>query len=340
MPCSCAASTAVGAVRDAMLALFDLLESEAGLGVRAVLGHWLFGYVHPYPGGNGRMARFALNAMLASGGCPWHEGFEPGRPMKEQLSTNFGAAAEDYAAFRAGFPESFFDRLAAFGIGNPEQLLVDLGTGTGVLARGFASRGATVVAIDPDARMLEQARRLDSAAGVSVDYRLGMAEDMPVPDAFADVVTAGQCWHWFDGRRAAVECARVLKPTGAVVIAHFDWLPLPGNVVEATEHLIVEHNPDWRFGDGNGFHPEGLANLDAAAFINCETFSYEIDVPYTPDGWRGRIRASTGVGASLTAEGVHAFDADLQRMLESSFPFRILQVPHRVYAIVGRRAAA
>ena len=59
------------AVRDAMPALFDLLENETHPGVRAVLGHWLFGYVHPYPDGNGRMARFLMNAMLASGGYPW-----------------------------------------------------------------------------------------------------------------------------------------------------------------------------------------------------------------------------------------------------------------------------
>jgi Fic/DOC family len=58
-------------VRDAMSALFDLLESETEPAVRAVLGHWLFGYIHPYPDGNGRMARFVMNAMLASGGYPW-----------------------------------------------------------------------------------------------------------------------------------------------------------------------------------------------------------------------------------------------------------------------------
>jgi Fic family protein len=59
------------AVRDAMPAFFDLLEGEPEPGVRAVLGHWLFGYIHPYPDGNGRMARFLMNAMLASGGYPW-----------------------------------------------------------------------------------------------------------------------------------------------------------------------------------------------------------------------------------------------------------------------------
>src|SRR5207302_5779562 len=49
----------------------DLLEKEPEPSVRAVLGHWLFGYVHPYSDGNGRMARFLMNVMLASGGYPW-----------------------------------------------------------------------------------------------------------------------------------------------------------------------------------------------------------------------------------------------------------------------------
>jgi hypothetical protein len=59
------------AVRDALPAFFDVLEKEPEPSVRAVLGHWLFGYVHPYPDGNGRMARFLMNVMLASGGYPW-----------------------------------------------------------------------------------------------------------------------------------------------------------------------------------------------------------------------------------------------------------------------------
>jgi len=59
------------AVRDAMPEFFDVLEKEPEPSVRAVLGHWLFGYVHPYPDGNGRMARFLMNVMLASGGFPW-----------------------------------------------------------------------------------------------------------------------------------------------------------------------------------------------------------------------------------------------------------------------------
>ncbi|KQU95523.1 cell filamentation protein Fic [Mesorhizobium sp. Root102] len=58
-------------VADGMNALFDLLQAESEPSVRAVLGHWLVGYVHPYPDGNGRMARFLMNTMLASGGYHW-----------------------------------------------------------------------------------------------------------------------------------------------------------------------------------------------------------------------------------------------------------------------------
>lgn len=61
----------VEAVRDMMPALFDLLKEEPSAAVRAVLGHFLFVYIHPYMDGNGRMGRFLMNAMLASGGYPW-----------------------------------------------------------------------------------------------------------------------------------------------------------------------------------------------------------------------------------------------------------------------------
>lgn len=59
------------AVRDAMPVLFDLLRDEPHAGVRAVLGHFLFVFIHPYMDGNGRIGRFLFNAMLASGGFSW-----------------------------------------------------------------------------------------------------------------------------------------------------------------------------------------------------------------------------------------------------------------------------
>ncbi|MBI2271023.1 MAG: Fic family protein [Bacteroidetes bacterium] len=59
------------AVRDVMPTLFELLENESEASVRAVLGHFIFVFIHPYVDGNGRIGRFLMNVMLASGGYPW-----------------------------------------------------------------------------------------------------------------------------------------------------------------------------------------------------------------------------------------------------------------------------
>ncbi|MCY4356891.1 MAG: Fic family protein [Gammaproteobacteria bacterium] len=59
------------AVRDTMPTFFDLLRNEIDPSVRVVLGHFIFVYIHPYMDGNGRIGRFLMNVMLASGGYPW-----------------------------------------------------------------------------------------------------------------------------------------------------------------------------------------------------------------------------------------------------------------------------
>ncbi|MBS4096292.1 MAG: Fic family protein [Sulfuricella sp.] len=58
-------------VRDGMEVLRECIAEEQNPFVRAVLGHWLFGFIHPYMDGNGRMARFIMNVFLAAGGYPW-----------------------------------------------------------------------------------------------------------------------------------------------------------------------------------------------------------------------------------------------------------------------------
>ncbi|MCB0106201.1 MAG: methyltransferase domain-containing protein [Caldilineaceae bacterium] len=250
-------------------------------------------------------------------------------------SVNFGLTASDYGKHRAGFPPSLFERLAPYGIGEPGQQVVDLGTGTGTLARGFASRGCDVIGIDPAAAMLAEARRLADAAALTIDFRLGKAEATGLPAQSADVVSAGQCWHWFDRPAAAAEVARILRPSGKVVIAHFDWLPLAGNVVAATEALIEQYNPAWKLGGGTGLYPQWLRDLGEAGFCGIETFSYDMDVPYSHEAWRGRIRASAGVGASLAPDEVQRFDAELAALLQAMHPEPAMQIPHRISAVIA-----
>ncbi|MEQ9240360.1 class I SAM-dependent methyltransferase [Roseovarius indicus] len=252
----------------------------------------------------------------------------------------FGRTATDYATHRAGFPQAFFDLAATRGFATAPAHALDIGTGTGTLARGLARIGLEVTGLDPSEELMAQATRLDAEEGVKVTYIKGAAESLPVGNAQFDLVTAGQCWHWFDRPRAAAEAARVLRPGGRCLIAHFDWLPLPGNVVAATEALILAYNPAWAGAHGTGLYPDWLTDLATAGFTDIETASFDIFQPYSHDAWRGRIRASAGVAASLPEAEVAAFDSDLADLLDKDFPEAPLQVPHRVWLATGVKKAA
>lgn len=253
------------------------------------------------------------------------------------LTVDFSHTAQDYRRFRAGFPPELFSRLAPYGIGLRGQQILDLGTGTGSLARGFAQRSCEVVGLDPSEAMLAQARLLDAEAGVSIQYHVAKAEHTGLSNETFDVVTAGQCWHWFQRDEAAHEAWRLLRRGGAMVITHFDWLPLRENVVEATEQLILQHNSKWQGAGGRGVHPQQFTDLAEAEFSSLEAFVFDHPVFYSQEGWRGRIRASAGIAASLDTCAVARFDSELASMLKRDFPLDILEIPHRVYALIGRK---
>ncbi|MCA9869039.1 MAG: class I SAM-dependent methyltransferase [Anaerolineae bacterium] len=255
------------------------------------------------------------------------------------MQVDFGRTSEDYARYRAGFPASLFERLAQRGIGLPGQQILDLGTGTGTLARGFARRGCAVTGVDVAAEQLAQADELDRLAGVQVEYRVAPAEDTRLPSNSFDVVSAGQCWHWFDRPRTAAEISRLLKSGGTLVIAHYDWLPLPGNVVALTEELILRYNPAWHFGSGTGIYPQWFGDVAVAGFQEIESFTYDEPAIYSNEAWRGRVRASAPIGGSLPAEDVDRFDAALAAALEQRFPDEPLAVPHRVFVLTCRTDA-
>jgi SAM-dependent methyltransferase len=252
---------------------------------------------------------------------------------------DFGKTAPDYGRYRAGYPDELFERLARFGIGLKGQRVLDLATGAGFLGRGFARRGCDVVGLDISLALMNEARRLDSDVALAMSYVRGRAEALPTRDRSFDVASAGQSWHWFDRSAVAREACRVLRPGGFIVIAHFDWIALPGNVVEATERLIVKHNPKWALGGGLGIHPAWPRDLAIAGFADIETFSFDVMAPYTHEGWRGRIRASAGVGGTLGREQVAAFDAELAAVLRENYPGDPMGVHHRTYAVVGRSHA-
>lgn len=252
------------------------------------------------------------------------------------FSPDFAHTATDYARHRAGFPTELLERLGARGIVRPGLRVVDLGTGTGSLARLFAQNGCEVTGVDIAGTLIEQARRLDREAGVEIDYLESPAERTGLPDGEYDIVSAGQCWHWFDRSAVAQEVARLLTKDGTVVIAHFDWLPIPGNVVEATEEIIVRYTPTWPFPNRAGLYPDWLTDLQIAGFDAIETFSFDEDVPYSHEAWVGRVRASSPIAGTLDQDGVNSCSQELTSMLAQRFAQDPLAIPHRVWALTAK----
>ncbi len=254
--------------------------------------------------------------------------------MSKSYSTSFGQAGDDYRKYRLGFPVSLFDKLKGKGIGLSGQKILDVGTGTGAIARQLASQDCKVLASDIDKSMLEQAKIMSAELSLDIEFFHSATESIELDDECLDVVSAGQCWHWFKLGEASREMFRLLKPDGKLVIAHYDWIPLKGNIVEATEQLVLKHNPDWPFHGGTGVHDYGLRPLAEAGFKNIESFSYNEPAQYSHEAWRGRMRASNGV-TTMEKETASRFDAELAELLNDKFADEPMLVDHRVFYIIA-----
>lgn len=139
--------------------------------------------------------------------------------------------------------------------------------------------------------------------------------------------------HWFNSTDVLREINRVLRKSGKLVILHLDWLPKKDNIVSKTEKLILLYNPKWTGNGGNGMYPDWLTQVSEEGYRNIETFTFDLDVNFSHDEWRGRVRASAGVGASLPDAEVESFDKDLKNLLQSEVEGNLV-IPHRVFCLV------
>lgn len=243
---------------------------------------------------------------------------------------DWGKTSKDYATHRPGPPLSFFQRLEAFGVGVAGQRILDLGTGTGVMARQFAKQGAVVDGVDVAPGQIAAAKRLADEEQVEVRFAVHPAESLPWQEPTFDVVTANQCWLYFDKATVIQELRRILKPGGMLVTSHFSWLPRRDPIARASEELVLQFNPDWSAADWSGVIPSFLP-WAAEDFHVRAMFYFDEAIPFTREGWCGRIRACRGVGATLSTEEVTAFDEAHLELLTRLAPesFHIL---HRLDA--------
>jgi SAM-dependent methyltransferase len=139
-------------------------------------------------------------------------------------ATSFAQVADSYERGRPSYPEEAVRWL----VGEEPRDVVDLGAGTGKLTRVLVALGHRVTAIEPLPEMLE----LLPAAAPGAKAVLGNAEVIPLPDAYADVLTAAQAFHWFDLDVALSEIARVLRSDG--------HLGLVWNIRDDSEAWVAE----------------------------------------------------------------------------------------------------
>ena len=249
---------------------------------------------------------------------------DEGRPF------DWGTTSNDYARHRPGPPIGLYERLKALGVGLPQQKILDLATGTGVVARQFARQAAIVTGLDIAPEQIEQARQLALVDKVEAEFLTGDAHRLPFPDHSFDVVTASQCWWYFDVEKILPEIKRVLNHDGLLVVTHFNYLPRQDAVAAASEKLILRFNPRWTGANW----PVDVLPCPAWAHGKLRVramFFYDEDIPMTRESWRGRMRACRGIGASLTAAEVEAFDRAHQELLETITP-ESFTVRHRIDA--------
>jgi SAM-dependent methyltransferase len=151
-----------------------------------------------------------------------------------EVAESFGAHAERYDRARPGYPDELIGRIVA---ASPGCAVLDIGCGTGIASRLFQAAGSRVLGLDPDARMVELARRWGLEAEVAA------FEDWEPAGRTFDAAVCAQAWHWIDPQAGAAQAARALRPDGILAIFWNAGLP-PAPVTAAFARIYGRLAPE------------------------------------------------------------------------------------------------
>lgn len=132
--------------------------------------------------------------------------------------SRFASTVDFYERFRAPYPEMFFSGIAEALAITPEKSLIDLGTGPGLLALGFAPYAGAVCAVDPEPAMLALARQAGARTSRPITFVEGTTESLPADLGPFDIVTIGRALHWMEPVPTKAVLDRLLAPGGAIAI--------------------------------------------------------------------------------------------------------------------------
>jgi SAM-dependent methyltransferase len=209
-----------------------------------------------------------------------------------QMAESFGVDAERYDRTRCRYPGALVERAVA---ASPGPDVLDVGCGTGILARQFRAAGCRVLGVEPDARMAAFAR------GRGLDVEVATFEAWDASGRVFDAVVAGAAWHWVDPAAGAAKAALVLRPGGRLAAFHH-VARLPPEVLDAYIAVYRRVAPDSPFDVEALRRPmdEYRVLFDRAAdgirrtggFDDPEQWRFDWQRSYTRDEWLDQIPTS------------------------------------------------
>ncbi len=240
--------------------------------------------------------------------------YERIRNMAIDGGNNFdwGRTAKLYAKSRNIYPQEFWEMLHSLGVGHNEQNILDIGTGTGILPMNMERYGGKYIGLDLSKEMIEQAKMLVP----NTDFICADAHNLPFDNNSFDIITALQCWVYFDKEKLLPELHRVLKKDGNLYVMFLTWLPDEDEIIRKSFELVKRYNPTW-----SGFMKR-VDNVNLPWLKNTD-FSLEtvikkdFHLSFSKEGWCDRMVASRGVGATLSKEKIAEFRSDLTEVLSN-----------------------
>jgi len=149
----------------------------------------------------------------------------------ERTRSFFDSVGPEWDALRKVFNDDVLRARAISRLIDPNLVVADIGTGTGILAIELARLGLRVIAIDHSARMLDAARnKTANEPALSIEFRHGEAGALPLSDGEVDAAFAHMVLHYLPSPSDAIaEMARIVRPGGTVVVVDFvphqhDWM--------------------------------------------------------------------------------------------------------------------
>lgn len=247
---------------------------------------------------------------------------------------DWGRVSKDYAKFRDIYPQEFYDRIINRGLCVQGQKVLDLGTGTGVLPRNLYRYGAKWTGTDISENQIEMARELSK--GMDIDYDVRSAENTNFPDGTFDVITACQCFWYFNHAQIMPQLFRMLKPNGRILILYMAWLPFEDKTAQASENLVLKYNPGWS-GVGETMHPVHIPGCYYEKFDPVFHEEFPLKVHFTRESWNGRMKACRGVGASLSEKETAAWEREHRQLLARTAPMEFDILHYGALAALKKR---